>query len=289
MRRERTCRTLLVPLAALALLGLSGCEGTFTADLATEAPADPDIAQVDVTLRGLEFEKSGGDTTQVEFRDGEPVDLMDLTSGTPMRVFTDEQLPEGDYTGVRLLFEKDTSVTVTDTAGGQFDGRLEEGEFAPVDFSVKQDERSREAMTLALDLRRSLVFDDAAKEYVLTPVLRSVPTADAASITGTIRRACPAGTSLTTGGAVYAFEGRSVEPDDLDGSNAEPFATARVTNSFGLGVGEYALRFLPAGEYTLALTCSGDQDSPGSSEDLRFGTAVNVRITAGQSAPVNFD
>ena len=67
------------PTVALVLL-LAGCEGTFTNDLATEPPADPEIAEVRVGLLGLEFEASGGGTRTLDFRDAEAVDLLELAA-----------------------------------------------------------------------------------------------------------------------------------------------------------------------------------------------------------------
>ncbi|MGI9246487.1 MAG: DUF4382 domain-containing protein [Steroidobacteraceae bacterium] len=269
---------------ALLPLALTGCEGSLTADLAAEAPADPSIAEVDVTLRGLEFERSDGGTVLVDFRDGEAVDLMDFIAGTPFRLFTDESLREGKYTGVRLAFEQGSDVSVVSSTGAQFDGRLEDGEFAAVDFDVKKDRRSLETLTLTLDLRRSLVFDDAAGRYVLTPTLRSIRTDAAAQVTGTIASACPAGSTLATGGAVYAFEGRGIEPDDLDRQDAEPLATAQVELQPGLGTPGFSLRFLPAGDYTLSLTCLGDIDTPDVDEQLLFGRTVQVSLDSGEAA-----
>jgi hypothetical protein len=266
---------------------LAGCEGTFTGDLASDEPADPDIAEINTTLLGLEFEKSGGNTTTLEFTDGEPVDLMDFVTGTPMRVFTDESMSSGTYTGVRLLFADDADVTVVDTADGEFAGTLAQGEFADLSFTVTDDERSEESFTIALDLRRSLEFDDATDEYTLTPVLRAVRTGQAARIGGVVDVDCPSGTTLTGNGAVYAFAGSDVVPDDLDGTGVEPYATTRIHAETVTASAQYDLRFLAPGNYTLAVTCRGDEDTLGIDDVLPFQRVSNVTLDEGES--VEFD
>jgi len=79
-----------------------------------------------------------------------------------------------------------------------------------------------------------------------------------------------------------------VQPDDLDGADAEPFATTGVIDS-GTAALRYALRFLPAGNYTLAFTCRGDEDVPGSSENLDFRNVENVEVAAGDVLQRNLD
>jgi hypothetical protein len=272
---------------AVGLL-LAGCEGRFSADLATDPPADPQINQVQVNLLGLELRKSDGATAALEFRAGEPVDLLDLREGAPMRLFTGEELPAGQYTGVRLLFDQGVDASVVSTNGDVFPLLLSDGSFAPVDFTVEDDESSRELLTLTLDLRQSLRFDDVDEEYTLTPLLRTVRTDEAAQLEGGVTVSCPVGTSLILGGAVYAFAGADVTPDDLDGAAAEPHATTSVVLDPDSGQFSYALRFLPAGDYTLALSCSGNEDVLGADDDLEFGDAQSVSIGAGDVLQRNF-
>lgn len=280
MRYEnrRSCAPLA--LAALGLL-LGGCEANFTADLATDPPADTGITTVQVNLRGLEFRRSDGTTPTLKFSAGELVDLLDLRDGDPMRVFTDEQLPAGSYTGVRLLFDDDEDDNAVAAGLDEFPLRLADGDFADVDFKVEDEESSEERISLVLDLRQSLEFDDADDEYTLTPQLRATDTGDAARIEGNVTVNCPTGTSLATGGALYLFVGRDVDPDDIDGAGVEPFATTAVVNN-GFGVFGYALRYLPSDKYTIALTCRGDEDVVGESGGLDFRNVGNVELDDGE-------
>ena len=276
--------------AALLSLLLSGCgDVRFTADLATDAPADADITGVQANVLGLDFRKDDGTNATLEFRNGDLIDFLDLQDGDPLRLFTDEELPVGRYTGVRLLFDEDqvdSAVTLFDNS--EFPLLLAEGEFAAVDFLVEDQGRTRETLTLTLDLRQSLRFDEVTDEYTLTPRLRAVATQDAARIEGAVTVACPADTSLATGGAIYLFPGRDVQPDDMDGTGAEPFATTRVVD-FGFGGFQYAMRFLPAGDYTIALTCKGNGDALDVDDDLDFGKATTIQIDAGEVLQLSFN
>ncbi len=290
-QRTQLHRLVVVAVTCLLALGATGCEGTFTGDLATDRPADPDIAEVRVNLRGIRFQKSGGSTTALEFTDPEPVDLLELADGDPMRLFTDEPLPDGTYSGVRLLFEDggDVDGTVVDADGVEFPVVLGEGAYADVGFTVTQDESSAQSLTLVLDLRQSLSFDDNDDEYTLTPALRAVKNGKAARITGRVTFDCPDGTTLERGGAVYLFEGRDVVPDDLDGTAAEPYATTRVGRDTDTGDFGYALRHLASGDYTLALTCEGDQDDVGEDDGLSFDDVRNLRLEAEETLALDLD
>lgn len=280
MRYENQRSCALLALAVLGLL-LGGCEANFTADLATDPPADPDITAVQANLRGLEFRRSDGTTPRLKFNAGELVDLLDLRDGDPLRVFTDEQLPVGSYTGVRLLFDANEDDNAVAAGQVEFPLVLADGTFAEVDFRVEDEESSRESITLVLDLRQALAFDDADDEYTLTPRLRATRTGDAARIDGNVTVICPTGRSLATGGAVYLFKGRDVDPDDIDGAGVEPFATTAVVDD-GFGEFSYALRFLPSGNYTIALTCRGDEDVVGESGGLDFRNVGNVQLDDGE-------
>ena len=274
--------------AAMLGLLLGGCDGTLTADLATDPPADTAIKSVQVNLRGLDFRMGDGTTKSLDFRSGELVDLLDLRNGDPMRLFTNESLPAGNYTGVRLLFDTDVASNAVTNGGGKVPLVLADGAYAAVDFSVEDQKSSTEKLSLMLDLRQSLSYEKAKNKYTLTPVLRSVPTDDAARIEGVDTVACPLGTLLVPGEAVYLFAGTGVSPDDLDGAKAEPFATTSVVRSATTAL-VYSLRFLPAGDYTLALTCNGNEDELGVDNDLRFRNVSNVRVGKGEVVVRNFN
>jgi hypothetical protein len=268
-------------LSTLGLLALlAGCEGEVTMDLATELPADPNITQVVAGVRGLEFTKSNGGTETLEFSDAEQLDLIDYADDNGvLRLFTSETLSEGNYTGVRLLFDEDTidDAFVSTSAGTQFPLTVTQGDYASLSFNVEDNENNSDAFTLLLDLRQSLSFDDDSDEYTLTPVMRAVDTSEMSRIEGNVSVSCPAGDTLERG-AVYLYQGQDVTPDDIDGAGVEPFATAPIFTSTTGGGFFYALRYLPADDYTLAVTCIGNDEEPSTDEDLEFRNVINVQL-----------
>lgn len=287
--RVPTCWIILAGLGAL----LSGCDNfRFTADLATEAPSNPDITSVEVNLLGLDLRREDGTDRTLEFSNPEVVNLLDLESGDPMRLFTDEDPPAGHYVGVRLLFDSDEDPNQVTTSIGDFPIVLADDAFASVDFTVEESSGTSsggsKALSLMLDLRQSLSFDGVAEEYTLTTHLRAVPTNDAAQVQGNVLIDCTETGSLDTIGAVYLFAGHDVEPDDLGGSGIEPFATTRVASS-GTGGFQYTLRFLPADDYTLAFTCRGNREDVSIDDDLDFSNVQNVTLDDAQTLQRDID
>lgn len=264
-------------LAVLALL--AGCEGDVTVDMTTEPPADPAVTQVIANIRGLEFIGSSG-TETLEFTDEQQLDFMDyVDDDNPFRLFTSEELPEGSYTGVRLLLDEDQGeeAFVTVANDGDYPLNVVQGDYASIDFEFEDNDASSEALTLMLDLRQSLSFNDDDDEYTFTPALRALRTEEIGRIEGDVSVSCPAGDSLIEG-AVYLFQGDNITPDDLDNSGIEPFATAPVLGANNNSSFFYSLRVLPEGNYTLAVTCRGNDDDPATDEDLEFRNIVEVDL-----------
>jgi hypothetical protein len=270
-------------LSIAASVFMASCEGTITTDLATEVPADPNIRQVVAPFLGIEFERSDGGTESIELTNAEAIDLMAFVSGDPIRLLTDEDLPEGNYTGVRLKFDADDTdnAFVIDGIGSERTLSIEDGEYADIDFNVAEDESSSESLTLTLDLRLSLSANEQ-DEYHLAPVLRSIPTDQAGAIQGIVTAACLSEDLGENAPAVYLFEGQDVTADDFDdGQDVEPFATAPVlltTDQF-----TYELRFIPEGSYTIALACNGAEEDPTTDEDLDFQATQNIELDEGET------
>jgi hypothetical protein len=260
-------------------VALAGCEGTVSVDLGTTAPADPAIAQVLVELDGVQFQKDGGGVESLEFDSPQQVDLMTYLDGNDFRVLTDEQLADGRYTGVRLLFgdDEDDENSVILSDGRDFPLAISGGDaFGDVDFTVDKDNSSNDSVQLTFDLRQSLLFDDGDDDgTVLTPVIRAIRVEDAGGIAGNVTVSCPANSAL----AIYVFAG-DVTPDDRDNADVEPYLTTGVGLNGSSSSSGYAFPFLPEGTYTLASTCRGNDETPTVSEDLNFQNVVTVDVDA---------
>jgi hypothetical protein len=273
-----------------ATLVLVGCEGSVTVDLGTNDPADPAVDQVLVDLEGVEFTSDSGSTEALRFDDPVRVDLAEYGDANLFRLFTDEQLPDGRYTSVRLLFEDDSDDEndfVIVESGGQFDLTVNATATSSVDFTVDKDDASRENIVLTIDLRQSLSFDDDSDDFTLVPVVRAVRAEDTGRIIGNVTASCPAGRTLAQGGAVYLFEGEDVDPDDRDGADAEPYLTAKVGGDFSNTSTAYSFSYVPEGDYTLALTCRGHLEDASTNDDLDFQNVSNVQVEAEETLTRN--
>jgi hypothetical protein len=267
---------------------LVGCEGTVSVDLGTLPPADPRIESVIVELDGVEFQKSDGGTETFEFDAPQSVDLMDYLDSNDFRILTDEELDDGNYSGVRLLFDPDAEedenkVILQDNR--EFPLTLSAtNAFSAVNFTVDKDDSSSDAVQLTLDLRQSVQFDDDDDDgTVLTPVIRAIRTEDAGGVAGNVSVACPENSLL----AIYLFTGKDVTPDDIDGGGVEPYLTTGVGVRGSSTSSGYQFPFLPAGGYTLASTCRADEDTRGTNDELNFENAANIDVEAEKSLTRN--
>jgi hypothetical protein len=150
---------------------LAGCQGQVSAELTTERPADGSLRQVVASLAGLEFEKADGTTKQVAFTANKLVNLNGFQNGSLLSLLANESLPEGTYTGVRLVFDTDTAGRfVSDSLARRFSLQLAAGSYADFDFKVEKDKSSRAEIILTLDLRQSLRFEGATGALHAGPV-----------------------------------------------------------------------------------------------------------------------
>ncbi len=273
---------------ALAAGLLAGCQGDITVDLTTTSGTSADVRQLVTGVLGLEFVKDDGSTETLEFKDSEPVNLIEFQDGDLLTLFTKEELPVGVYTGVRLLFDDDEDTDyLIDGAGAELKVIPTVGEYAAMDYTVEEDKTSNEALTLTLDIRQSLSFDEDANEYTLKPVLRSVRSDEASVIQGSVAVSCPLGTTLLEGGAVYLFQGEGVIPDDRDGGAPDPYATTALMFSALTGEFTYRLLDLPEGDYTISATCNGDQENPVLDDVFSFRGTRNVQLDKEDVLTVN--
>ncbi len=276
-------RLLLTSLALLA-----GCESQITVDL-TDGPTDgAQAVTLDVTHVVLRTDTGG--IARFALDSPGPVDVLALRNGETFRLVGDETIAEDRYTGIALDFAATgsfvtqadgTDVTVNPPASRTF---------ADIDLDVG--EMDAEHVVLALNLRFSLV-DDGAGAYDLDPVVRAVRPSGAGTITGLVPAAvvestgCQAGRAAGEGVAVYAFTGSGVTPNDYVGQAALIDADD-VEFDADSGDYRYELNFLPAGAYTLALTCDADADEPDTDDAVAFESSLNASALAKSTVQVNF-
>jgi hypothetical protein len=255
---------------------LSACEdGRIGVELSADPAAAAGTREVVVSIDGITLQRDDGSEDRIDFDDTLSPNLINFDNNT-FPLLDSEALDSGDYTGIRLNFHdsdnSDSDNYVTDANGGRRPLKINESDaFAPLDLNVKKKGKSY-TLQLRLDLRLSLIA--SGSERSLTPVLRAVRDSKAARVSGSVKTSlintndCRDGRNTGVGVAIYAFKklDSGQQPDDYDGSVPDPVATTPVVSD-GSGGWKYNIGILSAGDYTLALTCQGDQENPSVSQD----------------------
>jgi len=289
-------------LIALTALAFNGCgdndpAGSLQVGI-TDAPVDTADAVV-IHFSEVLIHAADGTRTTIPVTDpvtrqpGRSIDLLAQTGGKQVVLF-EQSLPAGQYNWMRLDVDFDETRTYIEIGPNRYPLRCTSCEQNGVklnrSFTIDADQTT--AFTLDFDLRKSINF--SKNGYHLRPTVRVVVSSAAGSIEGAIDSALIGGDPL--GCAVYVYEGHDITPDDIylpDGNipavqHNNPVTTARVTD-IGNNNYRYTAAFLPAGQYTLALSCEAANDIAETDDDISFSTGINARVAAGQSTTVTFN
>ena len=299
-------QSLFRTLALAATAGMLGCEGNLQINL-TDAPLD-EATEINVRITGIELTRSDDSTERVDF-EPRTVDLTELSRGRTTLLIDSDEIGEGTFSAVSLILDapggQASPSRISLTAGGDFALALVANATARAEgtFTVEEDETT--TITLDFDARASVLSPaENSDDYRLSPRLRLVVNDDAGTVRGTvdadllIADTCDNsntggntdGNGNSTGNAVYVFSGNNVTPDDLDNVGVEPLTSAAVEPASSGGDPDYGAAFLPAGDYTLALTCTARLDEADvNNDDVLFVSTQNVTVTAGQTRTANFE
>lgn len=277
-----------VPVAALALV--AGCEAKLTVDL-TDAPVDS-ASEVALALTGVSLLTEANAVVSLPLDATQVVDLLEYQGDDTYRLASKAPVENARYVGIALDFAADGSyvrrndgvvITVSTPAARTF---------SPIDLSIG--ENDEESLVVDLNLRFSLIDDSGTTgTYRLQPVLRALRREDSATIDGIVGASivesdsCRNGRATTAGVAIYAYSGANITPIDYVGQS-NLLDVANVTLDTSTGLYAYSLHFLPAGTYTLALTCEADADTPTAQDGVRFRATGNIVIDAGETGELHF-
>jgi len=287
LRCVRNFQRLHLSLIAVAAL-LAGCETHLTVDL-TDGPTDgAQEAVLDIDSITLLAEDNSTVTLAID--DPGPVDLLAFRNGQALRLIDDESVSPDRFVGIALNFASTGSfVTLEDGSEATINVPTTRT-FADIDLVLGEFES--ESLVIDLNLRFSLA-DTGSGDFDLDPVVRAVRPSEAGTITGLVATAivestaCRAGRPIGTGVAVYAFSGSNVTPADYVGQT-NLVAADDVEPDTSSGAYRYELHFLPAGSYTLALTCQADADDPATDDAVTFTASGNASVPAAGTVQFNF-
>lgn len=287
-------KALAMSILTMPILVMSGCGGDNTATdttansvpftlALTDGPVDSAKAVV-IEVTGVSIKPKGGEAIVVEFEEPRSIDLLQLQDGVVTDLISELELEPGDYDGVHLRitavkdevfdsyveFEDGTKVEL------HLRGDAERGLHIAKRFTLVEGEPA--VFTIDFDLRKSL---NRHEDYVaLKPHLHMVHNHRAGHLHGDLDPALVADLCADPSvelGAVYVYSGADATPTDVNGSEADPVASALVKLT-PKGDYRYHVGFLEAGEYTVAYTCDAASDNPEEVNELTFAVLDPITI-----------
>lgn len=229
------------------------------------------------------------------------VDLLSLSDENAAILVEDALIPAGSYEwlamDVNAEFDNVLDSYAVTSAGGEVEIRVPSSRIRLVDgFEVGPNQSVR--LLFDWDLRKGLVDPPGLPGYLLKPAFRVLEAGEFGLLTGTVApetltnpdNACHADhADLDIGNAVYIFAGSGSDVDDVDETDSDPVATARVALN---DMSEYVYRIaLMPGQYTIAFTCQAgnddEADQTGTPEELQFIGVQDIEI-AGDPVVIDF-
>jgi len=269
----------------------------------TDAPVDQ-ADEIWVQFRAVEFKPEGGEPVLHEFRDGagafapKLINLLPLQDGRSTILIDDLELDAGNYQWIRLLVDNEPNVrdSYLMVEGNECELRIPSGDESGLKLTggFALPENGSLALTVDFDLRKSLrqppgqhgTGVNCTQAYLMKPVLRLVRDSSAGAITGTVAEELRSPENCARLVYVFADGDRPVGTtplDDQDANDPNPVTMAPVNAE----TGAYRASFLPAGNYTLAFTCSADDMD--ADDTLTFSAPKGATVQANAvTSGVNF-
>lgn len=250
----------------------------------TDAPMNG-VKKVVIRFTGVEIQPSSGKRITIDFDQPKQIDLLTLTGGESELLLAEYALPAGHYQWIRLMVEAkdDTDDSYLELEDGSLrDLTIPSGSQAGLKlirgFEVPLGGISD--FTIDFDVRKSVHQPSGqGGDFMLRPTLRMVDNAEVGGLQGVIDSVLIEDPN-NLDCAVYIFAGSSITPDDIDENESEPLTTALVRHNQETDTYSYRARFLPAGDYTVALTQGASNDDPALDNQLDFTNIGEVTISA---------
>lgn len=298
-------RMLLASGASVVFMALGACGDSSNDEefgrmtlAVTDSPVT-DAEEVWIEFTGVEVKARDEGAPEVfDFDTPRQINLLALDGGGSEILLDGVLLPAGEYEWIRLKvnasLDGSDSYVVT-TSGGEVPIYIPSGNESGLKlvsgFTVGVG--STVDYTIDFDLRASLTWAQGLGDvYTLKPALRLIDNLEVGEIAGTVGD--PHRTAIAEGScipAVYLYTGAVDSPDDYGSATTQPLASTGVTLDEVTGDYAYRLAFVPAGSYTVALTCDADADVADTDEApdvVAFVDPQAVTVTAGVTETINF-
>lgn len=265
----------------------SGETGTVSFGV-TDAPAT-DFSNVTVAFTELRLKPADGEWISFPLNGFESQNLLELQGGVSAPLITDEEVPAGTYTELRLIVDTDNSFVKHESEAdktytlavpsGEQSGLKLKGEFVVAADTTTD-------FTVDFDVHKSIVDPqgESLANYLLKPSMRLVNNLEVGGITGLVDYATiNSANACDYEGSAYIFAGANVEPSDLNVNNesGNPLLVIPVSLDNETSLYAYTAGFLTAGEYTVSYSCQQDDNSQ--NNNIEFFGDQNVTVTVGET------
>ncbi|GDY24569.1 hypothetical protein AHAT_04590 [Agarivorans sp. Toyoura001] len=320
--------TFNVSLIASLTLSLIACGGDGGSDITppstamvsfsiADAPVDS-AAEVNVSYTSITLERTGEDDIELPIVDdnGDPItiNLLDYQNGESLLVLSDTELPVGDYRELIInTFECPQNqngstefCNVVEDSNATLPLKTPSNKLRLGGFTVTTE--GTQAYTIDFNLRKSLVSTANGQSYNLKPHgVTIVDNTTVGEISGSIDpNLLSAGDcQADTGNVVYLYnqpiDGFSVLGDEFDPEIdtevptdiVAPYSSKMVQQDSETNLYSYSFAHLPAGDYTLAFSCSAVDDDPELYDAIVIADPqdqdVELTVIAGEVTEHNFE
>lgn len=285
---------------ALSVTLLAGCnggsnDGRIALSLTDSAMDNASAAVVEFT--GVTFQPASGSPITYTFPSPQQIDFAQLQNGTRSLLLENFALPAGHYAGLELQIAAtgsgtDSYITLNDgtqhalALGSGITG-LKAG-YLSGGFDIAANTGS--AYTVDLDMRKSVLDSTPpATNYILEPSSRMVKDDAVGNVIGKVSAGL-IGAGCTP--VVYTYSGTVSKPADLNSSaplSTQPVTESPVKLNTDTGAYEFTAAYLPAGTYTLALTCDAASDNPAQADAIAFEFTGTAPVISGGTVLVNLN
>jgi len=254
----------------------------------TDAPITG-LVRVVVQFTAVELKRQSGGWVRYDLATPASIDLLQLQGATTADLLLNVPVDADDYKELRLYTDAAANVNyVEETAGGieplQIPGGSGGGLILKQDFTISSDEMA--SYVIDIDLLQSVRSPGGSGNYQLMPVWRLVSVTDSGHIPGTVDPALLTAPSCfdadaDSHNAVYVFAGHDVVADDINQStpgSVEPMTTTSIVLDTSSGAYVYDAAFIPAGDYTVALTCNTILEDLDQDDNLQFFGMRNATV-----------
>ena len=276
--RNHTKYSLMASVSSILLISGCGSSSSDTTGMGRVSLGISDGPVHDATKVCVEFDevefKSASQTTVVTLDPPETINLLDFQGANAAPLLISQELEAGDYQWMRLGVNAVRGGTggTGDPAGG--DCAQENGSYivisgAAYNLYVPSGENNGLKLvsgftvpvnatanfTAEFDLMKSVTAPDGlSPDVLLRPTIRLVNNVEVGTLMGKVSNDYAGAQDCDP--SVFVFDD-GVAPNQIDGEDDDPVATAIASPSPGNDAYEYEVGYLMAGDYNVAFTCDG--------------------------------